>query len=86
MADKADKPVDVDRLLEELKSELEETNAIVEQIGAEVTGARVSTERLIDDVAENLASMRLAAGLPPKDSDYFKSSISRRQRESTDSK
>jgi hypothetical protein len=74
--------VDLRTLLRTLRQDAERTRQLADRLSSESKGWEGSSERLIDDMAENLAALREFTGVPRKDAEHFKTTIKRRQESS----
>jgi hypothetical protein len=72
--------IDLQELVDDLSAQAEKTGELAERLGAESEELAGAGEKLIDDMAEHLATLREAAGLPSKEPDQLKARIKKRQR------
>lgn len=80
---KANQPdrVDIDRLFEELQQTAERTKELSDDLEALPTPERGVGERLIEEISQNLETIRMAGRLPDKDAAEFRATIKRQQGE-----
>lgn len=73
--------IDIDVLVGELEAGAGKAQELSEALHAEPNLEKGSGDRLIQDIAVNLATMREAVGLSPADPEHFEKRIKRRQHE-----
>jgi hypothetical protein len=73
--------IDIDKLVEDLEKHAEDAKQLAKEVQEAPAPAPGESERLIKSIAENLAAMRQAAGLPAKSVSHYEEQIRLKQQQ-----
>lgn len=74
--------IDIDKLVEDLEKHADDAKQLAKEVLEAPSPAPGESQRLIKSIAENLAAMREAAGLPTKSASHYEEQIRLKQRQS----
>ncbi len=74
--------IDIDQLVAKLDEQVDQAKTLAKDVQEAPAPAPGESEQLIKSISENLAAMRVAAGLPPRSAVHYEEQIRLKQRQS----